>query len=289
MTSDARMVHDSGPRRLSVRVPQAALAGKREYWEWRRPDTRAPTEPPSRSGYADSLRGSVPPAGPPFDDGGGGAPRDGGAVDLEALLALTALPGGEALCVVDDAGRRLAETGDVGDASALLEWVRHLGTVAGARGEALDDVVVVASPAYHLLRRVTSDGGSPIWVYLRLRRPGGNLAMARNHLADLARRGRRRALPASPTPTGPRGMPKLPARVRLPATAHAVPAPTPDIDPAGPLEETTHVLLTRCLGALRNLVLGPQVGPTPPRGGHAEDPSPTTGPVRTTYHRENHG
>lgn len=111
--------------------------------------------------------------------------------------------------------RVLAEIGtDEGTAAAVLAWGGRAAAVAHDRDLALDDVIVTTDAAHHLLRVVGSG-----WVYLRIRREDGNLALARRRLAALA---------SARTPAASRLPAELPAgRSSTPEASAPAPSTTP--------------------------------------------------------------
>lgn len=154
-----------------------------------------------------------------------------------ALEPLRDLPGLVHACLLDEGGHVLAEIGtDGGTAGAVLAWGRRAGGVASDRGLALEDVIVTSDAADHLLRAV--DSAAPIrgsWVYLRVDRDRGNLALARRRLAAVAAPSppAARPTPAVP-PTGPRSTPRTPDAPVLPPVATPLPAATPSAAPGPP-------------------------------------------------------
>jgi hypothetical protein len=140
----------------------------------------------------------------------------------EALEPLRDLPGLLHGCLLDEGGRVLAEVGtDEGTAAAVLAWGRRAGGVASDRGLALEDVIVTSDVGHHLLRAVHGTPFHGSWVYLRVDRDRGNLALARRRLAAVAAPS---AHPAT-TPVAPRS-PSRPQSgpTPLPATTPALPA-----------------------------------------------------------------
>ncbi|HWN27921.1 MAG TPA: hypothetical protein VNP37_13220 [Actinomycetospora sp.] len=97
---------------------------------------------------------------------------------------------------------------DEGTVAAVLAWGRRAGAVATERGRALDDLIVTTDAAHHLLRAVGGPAQGP-WVYLRVRREDGNLALARRQLAAVTTVAAAAAVttaparPALPAPTRP--------------------------------------------------------------------------------------
>ena len=127
------------------------------------------------------------------------------------------LPGLLHACLLDEnGGRVLAEVGtDEGTAAAVLAWGRRAGGVATDRGLTLEDVIVTSDVAHHLLRAVDGARSRGSWVYLRVDRDRGNLALARRRLAAVA------------GPSVPSGAPR--------STPRPLGAPTPTpLPPASP-------------------------------------------------------
>ncbi|MFC5138783.1 hypothetical protein ACFPK1_11115 [Actinomycetospora rhizophila] len=117
--------------------------------------------------------------------------------------------------------RVVAEVGtDEGTAAAVLAWGRRAAAVAGDRELALDDVIVTTDAAHHLLRAV----GAPVtgWVYLRVHRDGGNLALARRRLAALTTP-HAPAASRPPAPAGPAELPAGPSSTSAPRAPSAAP------------------------------------------------------------------
>ena len=161
--------------------------------------------------------------------------------DPEALDLVRDLPGLLHACLLDEnGGRVLAEVGtDEGTAAAVLAWGRRAGGVATDRGLALEDVIVTSDAAHHLLRAVDGAPSRGSWVYLRVDRDRGNLALARRRLAAVASPPAPRPTPALPPP-GPRSTPRpagapvpAPAATPLPAAAAAAPSAPPKAHPMG--------------------------------------------------------
>ena len=99
---------------------------------------------------------------------------------------MLALDGVENVSLADDDGRLLSERGDAGAAGLVLGWGRDVRAVSRSRARDLEDLMITSSSAYHLLRRVAVDGAEPAWVYVRVGRAEGNLALTRRRLAMLA-------------------------------------------------------------------------------------------------------
>ena len=132
-----------------------------------------------------------------------------------ALEPLRDLPGLAHACLLDEGGHVLAEIGtDGGTAGAVLAWGGRADGVASDRGLALEDVIVTSDAAHHLLRAVDGAPSRGSWVYLRVDRERGNLALARRRLAAVAvpaggtaHPGRTPARPAVHAPAGRRSGP----------------------------------------------------------------------------------
>ncbi|MEJ2859654.1 hypothetical protein [Actinomycetospora flava] len=178
--------------------------------------------------------------------------------------------------------RVVAEVGtDEGTAAAVLGWGRRAAGVAGDRDLALDDVIVTTDTAHHLLRAV----GTPItgWIYLRVRRDGGNLALARRRLAALtapqAPAAGRAPAPAGPPelPAGPSSTPSAtpPLAARSTPWPDRVPPPTrpPAATPTGAGPATVTAATTP--GAPAALPAPPGPAPSRPRD---EAPAPAPAP-----------
>ncbi|WP_133828811.1 hypothetical protein [Actinomycetospora succinea] len=137
-------------------------------------------------------------------------------------------PDGHDRRVVDEIGT------DEGTAAAVLAWGRRAAAVAGDRDLALDDVIVTTDTAHHLLRAV----GVPAtgWVYLRVRRDDGNLALARRRLAALTSP-QAPAASRPPVPAGPAELPAGPSSTSASADRSRGPSPalsaTPSAAPPG--------------------------------------------------------
>ncbi len=199
-------------------------------------------------------------------------PRVDGRAGLDgavaALPGLIALPGASYVCVVDGSGRVVDERteGGADAAPSAAAWVEA--TRSGFPGQVaeLHDVAVTTQNSFHLLRPVP--GSADAWVYLRVRRGRGNLALARRGLA---------ALGEQPSPALPRRAPAARA-VRHPVAALPAPAGSADTTAAsgrgGPCTArpttaaarvlphpvlrrawtTDHAVLERLLVGLRRLV-----------------------------------
>lgn len=238
---------------------------------------RTTTSPGVATGPSPAGAVAVPPVGP------------------GVLEPLRALPGvAHALLIETDGGtgrggrRVLAEVGaDEGTADAVLAWARHAGAVAVERELALDDLIVTSDVAYHLLRAL---GGPPArgpWVYLRVHRDGGNLALARRSLARLGGRASatttRPASAPGPTPTPGRAtapVPPLPSprRPTAPAALPAGPTPPADREPDPP-GDSAGVLGQRWRTdpeTLRRVLAGLLRLGRAPRSAGAAGPAPTT-------------
>jgi len=159
-----------------------------------------------------------------------------------ALESLRDLPGLVHACLLDEAGHVLAEIGTDGrTAGAVLAWGRRAGGVATDRGLALEDVIVTSDAAHHLLRAVDGAPAPGSWVYLRVDRERGNLALARRRLAAVAAPSppASRPTPAVPPPaprSTPRALsapPPAPVATPLPAAAPPVPPASPAAHPMG--------------------------------------------------------
>jgi hypothetical protein len=194
------------------------------------------------------IQEATRPEAPPGATGVPATPSPG----AECLSPVRDLPGLSHACLLDEAdGRVLAALGaDEGTAAAVLAWGRHAGAVATDRGRALDDLIVTTDTAHHLLRAVGGPAQGP-WVYLRVRREDGNLALARRQLAAVTTAPARLALPAPPRPPGRPGPVPPPAGpapsarpwARPPAASPAalVPTPAPPAAvPALPSPRTAH-------------------------------------------------
>src|SRR3712207_2660300 len=104
----------------------------------------------------------------------------------DGLDRLLALPGADYACAVDADGRALRAVGaDAGPADALLEWGRQTASVSTARERELEDVMITSTSAYHLVRRCPLRDAEQAWVYVRVARDRGNLALTRRCLAGL--------------------------------------------------------------------------------------------------------
>lgn len=106
------------------------------------------------------------------------------------LSGLAGLPGTESVAAFDaSTSAVLFERGEPAGqvVDAFLDWAGHRAAVSVARGRPLEDVIVTTSSAHHLLRLAAAPVGRPVWVYVRLRRPRGNLGITQRHLADLGR------------------------------------------------------------------------------------------------------
>ncbi|WP_328307429.1 hypothetical protein [Actinomycetospora sp. NBC_00405] len=156
-----------------------------------------------------------------------------------ALEALRDLPGLAHASLLDEGGHVLAEIGTDGcTAGAVLAWGRRAGGVASDRGLALEDVIVTSDTAHHLLRAVDGAPSRGSWVYLRVDRERGNLALARRRLAAVASPSAARPAPAVPTLSSsthrPPGAPvPAPVATALPAAAPAAPSAPPAAHPMG--------------------------------------------------------
>ncbi len=150
------------------------------------------------------IQEATRPAAPP------GVTAVSATPSAECLAPVRDLPGLSHACLLDAAdGRVLAAVGaDEGTVAAVLAWGRRAGTVATERGRALDDLIVTTDAAHHLLRAVGGPAQGP-WVYLRVRREDGNLALARRQLAAVTTVAAAAAVttaparPALPAPTRP--------------------------------------------------------------------------------------
>ncbi|MHC1561731.1 hypothetical protein ACR9E3_22445 [Actinomycetospora sp. C-140] len=313
---------------LPARTPRAALAAKREYWEWRRPgpdplagpvpplapatagdgadgvgtaprgESRAvtpmvvpPPPPPSRPPLPPPPASPVPspPASPvpspraarrrpvaPGRDLSREAPRgdEGGAGRWHSAFDdLAGLPGAEYVASVDDeTGACLRERGERDEqVDALLGWARRTAAVSADRRGSVEDIVVTTPTAHHLLRPLDAPSGRPAWVHLRLGRPRGNLAMARQQLAELGR-----------DATGPRSLPPAPSRI--PAPRPPRPSPLPPLSSSVPPPSSS---LPPPSSSLPPPSSPPSRPPTPPsprrpepdRAPAAPSPRPTPAPI----------
>ncbi|MDD7937502.1 hypothetical protein PHK61_03605 [Actinomycetospora lutea] len=116
--------------------------------------------------------------------------------------------------------RVVAEIGtDEGTAAAVLAWGRRAAAVATDRDLALDDVIVTTDTAHHLLRAVGTPSAG--WIYVRVHRDGGNLALARRRLAALTTR--TPAVTRTPAPAARAELPPGPSSTSAPR----VPSRTP--------------------------------------------------------------
>lgn len=119
------------------------------------------------------------------------------------LLETMALPGARGAAIVDwTSGLALGTAGasPVGDHEATAAESAELARMAveqpsfsgmGVGGDEVgstQDVIVSTSGGYHLLRFVETEIDSSVFIHLWLDRDGGNLAMARLRLRDLAER-----------------------------------------------------------------------------------------------------
>ena len=149
------------------------------------------------------------------------------------LEPLHDLPGLTRARLVDASGNHvLADVGD-DDArddtvGAVLDWGRRAAAVAVDRELVLDDLIVTTDVAHHLLRRLDTPSAPGAWVYLRVRRDQGNLALARRRLAAV---GTVRTLAlepgrATPAPEPARiGPSRRPTSAAIPAAASPVSTP----------------------------------------------------------------
>jgi hypothetical protein len=159
-----------------------------------------------------------------------------------ALEPLRDLPGLAHACLLDEGGHVLAEIGtDGGTAGAVLAWGGRADGVASDRGLALEDVIVTSDAAHHLLRAVDGAPFRGFWVYLRVDRERGNLALARRRLAAVASPSPPAARPTQAVPPpAPRTAPRpagtpvpAPVATPLPAAAPAAPSAPPGAHPMG--------------------------------------------------------
>jgi hypothetical protein len=140
----------------------------------------------------------------------------------ECFAPVRDLPGLSHACLLEPGGHVLAEIGaDEGAAAAaVLAWGRRAVAVATDRGRTLDDLIVTTDAAYHLVRAIGGLVDGP-WIYLRVRRDGGNLALARRQLAAITTAA---SAPAPPAVRSSRGSAGVPIPRRNPATTPALPA-----------------------------------------------------------------
>ena len=170
------------------------------------------------------------------------------AVGLEPLLALD---GVENVSLADDEGRVLSARGDAGAAGLVLRWGRDVRAVSRARARDLEDLMITSTSAYHLLRRLAVDDADPAWVYVRVGRAEGNLALTRRRLAMLVLRAPAPAVPAVPADPSVPAAPSVPLPRRRPgallppavrradasAVAVAARVPAPLFEPTTPSPE----------------------------------------------------
>ncbi|GLZ44030.1 hypothetical protein Acsp06_02150 [Actinomycetospora sp. NBRC 106375] len=173
---------------------------------------------------------AVPTGAPPrvvTTPGTPAAPPRGGLLE-----PLHELPGLTRATLIDASGDHVIA--DLGDdegtrddtVAAVLAWGRRAATVAVDRELVLDDLIVTTDVAHHLLRRLDTPAAPGAWVYLRVRRDQGNLALARRRLAAV---GVVRTLALEPARTpAPDPVPRPPAPA-IPAAA--APVSTPASEP----------------------------------------------------------
>ncbi|MFE7514738.1 roadblock/LC7 domain-containing protein [Streptomyces sp. NPDC057540] len=119
----------------------------------------------------------------------------------ECLLEAMALPGARGASLVDwTSGLALGTAGDspVGDhettAAETAELARSAAefdsfTAEGdSEGPPVEDLIVTTRAGYHVLRFVETSFDSSVFLHLWLDRDGGNLALARLRLRDIAER-----------------------------------------------------------------------------------------------------
>lgn len=123
----------------------------------------------------------------------------------ECLLEAMTLPGARGAALVDwtsglalgavgdspvgDHARGAAEAAELARTAADFETFGTLGTFdAAPSGTAPEDVIVTSGNGFHVLRFVATRADSSLVLHLWLDRAGGNLALARLRLRDLAER-----------------------------------------------------------------------------------------------------
>ncbi len=170
-----------------------------------------------RSAVTTPRRPVAPASAGAETSSGAVGPRADGRTGVDGAVAalprLIALPGASHACVVDGSGCVVDEraTGGGDAAPSLAGWVAAARSAFPGQVAHLDDVAVTTRTSFHLFRPVP--GPADAWVYLRVQRGRGNLALARRALAALGER----PPPALPhrEPAGravPRPVTALPAR-----------------------------------------------------------------------------
>ncbi|MHC1557518.1 hypothetical protein ACR9E3_01095 [Actinomycetospora sp. C-140] len=180
------------------------------------------------------------------------------------LEPLHELPGLTRATLVDASGDHvIADLGDDEDTrddtvAAVLAWGRRAATVAVDRELVLDDLIVTTDAAHHLLRRLDTPAAPGAWVYLRVRRDQGNLALARRRLAAV---GVVRTLALEPARTpAPDPVPRSPA-----PAAPAIPAAAaPAIPAAAPVSAPVSAPMSAPMSAPVSAPLSAPVSPSPP-------------------------
>lgn len=181
--------------------------------------------------------------------------------------------------------RVVAEIGtDEGAAAAVLGWGNRAAGVATDRDLALDDLIVTTDTAHHLLRAV----GTPMtgWVYLRVHRDGGNLALARRRLAALTTP-QAPAVHRPPAPAGPAELTAGPSSTRSatpPPAARSTPRPDrvpPPIRPPAATPTSTGPA-TATAATTRGAPAALPAPPGPPAPSRPRDEPPAQAPVATS-------
>ncbi|MEJ2887422.1 hypothetical protein [Actinomycetospora aeridis] len=198
------------------------------------------------------------------------------------LESLPDLPGFAHAVLAEAAGARphvLAEIGtDEGTADAVLAWGRRAGAVAADRDLALDDVIVTTDRAHHLLRALP--GADGVWVYLRVHRDGGNLALARRRLTALTATAGPAAHPTPAANPGPARPAELPAG---PSSTETSRGPSPEPSAAPPPARRSNPWPVRVPSTTRSPAASsmppPTSGPATPVGTAALAPAALPAPA----------
>ena len=92
-------------------------------------------------------------------------------VDYDSGMSLGSLGGGKYLNL------EVASAGNTEVVRAKMRTLESLGLK-----ETIDDILITLQRQYHLIRLVTEQGQSGLFIYLALDRAKANLALARHHL-----------------------------------------------------------------------------------------------------------
>jgi len=104
----------------------------------------------------------------------------------DVLVEILRLRGAEYVCLADRTNRHIiGEAGneDSENSSKIVKLEKMVSEFLDSEfDDDLDDLIISSRHWYHLIRHVDSFGTPPLLLYLRLRRSGANLAIARREL-----------------------------------------------------------------------------------------------------------